>query len=123
MARSFRGDRLVAARRETPIVFLDLLNGYSVAVRAFFTGGPLREQVGNVIGRNFGAFVVQAKAVGGEVIEPDALGLPPLLEDERRRCHARIRPEDAAGETHHGLQVAVGEEELAQTRGGIRGTE
>src|SRR6266540_4358491 len=64
VVRGGGGHGLVAARRETPIVLANLLNRYTVAVWAFFAGGPFDKQIGNVVGANRRALVVEAEAVG-----------------------------------------------------------
>lgn len=123
MAHGLGSNRLVPSRRETPPILLDLLDRHAVAVRPFLPARPLREHVGNVVGRYRRALVIEAEPVSRHIVEPHALGLPPLLEDERGGRNPRIRPEDTARQTDHGLEIALRKEQLPQRGRRVRRTE
>ena len=71
MIYGFGTYRLVAACRETPVVFPNVLNRHAITVRAFLAAWPFGEQVGNIVGLNRRALVIEAETVGGQVIEPN----------------------------------------------------
>lgn len=78
MVGRFDRDGFVAACGETTIVLTNLFERNAVAVRAFVPLLPLGQQVGNVVGCDRYSLIVEAVPIGGQVIEPDALGLRPF---------------------------------------------
>jgi len=123
VAHGLGSDRLVPSRRETPAILFDFLNRHAVAVRPLLASRPFCQHVGNVVRHGWCALVVEAEAVSRHIVEPHALRLPPLLEDERGGRHPRIRSEHTARQTDHGLQVALRKEQLPQRGRRVRRTE
>src|SRR5689334_3465786 len=109
----------VAAGGEVPVVFADFVDGDAVAVRAFVAGGPLGEHVREVARLDRRAFVVERKAVGREVVEPDAIGGFAFFENQGGGADAGVGLKHAAGQADDGLQVALGEEHFAEGGGGV----
>ena len=104
---SLCGRGLITSRRKALFVFANLLNRYTVAVLGFIALWPLGQHIGNVAGINWCAFVVEAEAVGGEIIEPNAIGPSApghsFLEDQGRCTDPRIRPEHTRRQIDDGL--------------------
>src|SRR5258708_4316428 len=105
----------VSARREAPIVLANLLEGHAVAVRALLAARPFGQRIGNVVGFDRCALVVQAEAVGGLIVEPNGPRGLSFLKYERGSSDACIGFEHAAGKTNDCLQVALGQEQLTES--------
>ncbi len=73
---------------------------------AFFPSG---DDIGNVVGFNRIAFVVQAVAVGRHVVEPDMVGPArvSLGEEQHRRRNAGIRFEHSRRYRDHAIQLLI----------------
>src|SRR3989304_5207067 len=97
---------LISSCCEAPFVLADLFNRHAVAVRTFVAVGPFGEYVGDVVGFDRCAFIVEAEAVGGRIVEPDeALTLSlsqrarvfEFFKDERGGADAGVRFKNSAG--------------------------
>lgn len=86
----------------------NFFNRHAVAVRTFLAVRPFGKHVGNVIGVDWRALIVETVAVGGQIIEPDALRRLALLENQCGGTDTGIGLEHTAGEANDGLQVAFG---------------
>ena len=106
----FRRHWLVAASCKTPVILPNLFNRHTIAIRTFLALRPFDQYVGNVVGFNRRALIVEALAVSGEVIEPDTLRCLALLENQRGSADARVGLKDSAGQADDCLQVTLGQE-------------
>ena len=97
--------------------------GFAVGVSLWVPGRPAGTDIGQVVGFDRVAFIVERIPIGLNVIKPDIRGAAALGEDEYGRADPGIGLENARRELHHGVKLVLVDQRLAEIDMGVGGAE